>query len=48
MLARNAISAEAGHGFDTRPMAVRAALTSTIITIITTTTGSPGGGTDMV
>lgn len=48
MLARNAISAEAGHGSYTRRCAMRAALTSTIITAITTTTGSPGGGTDMV
>lgn len=47
MLAMTAISTQAGTGFDARAAGM-SAVSSTIITMTITTTGSPGGGTDMV
>jgi|GEM_PF-2200337 len=48
MRAIAAFSTISGNGFSTRADGVRPAPLVTITTIITTTTGDPGGGTAMV
>ena len=48
MLAYATICTKTTNGLTARSAGVQQAKLSTITTTITTTTGSPGGGTDMV